>query len=124
MWLKSQYWQPNQRHFGSKTRYTQSGQKAAFGIGQRRNTLKSRYLTAAFFMNDLIGELLHVRVLANDLYEAPYIVPALSSSIKFLFKSSYLLHQGSLLVIIARYHEGKLLVAETTQGVILIELAE
>lgn len=30
-------------------RYTQSGQKAVFGIGQRRNTLKSRYLSAAFF---------------------------------------------------------------------------
>ena len=29
-------------------RYTQSGQKAVFGIVQRRNTLKSRYLTAAF----------------------------------------------------------------------------
>ena len=29
-------------------RYTQSGQEAVFGIGQRRNTLKPRYLTAAF----------------------------------------------------------------------------
>ncbi len=29
-------------------RYTQSGQEAAFGIVQRRNMLKSRYLTAAF----------------------------------------------------------------------------
>ena len=29
-------------------RYTQSGQKAVFVIVQRRNTLKSRYLTAAF----------------------------------------------------------------------------
>ena len=29
-------------------RYTQIEKKAAFGIGQRRNTLKSRYLTAAF----------------------------------------------------------------------------
>ena len=29
-------------------RYTQSGQKAVCGIAQRRNTLKSRYLTAAF----------------------------------------------------------------------------
>lgn len=29
-------------------RYTQIGQKAVFGIVRRRNTLKSRYLTAAF----------------------------------------------------------------------------
>ena len=29
-------------------RYTQSGQKAVFGIVQRRNTPESRYLTAAF----------------------------------------------------------------------------
>ena len=29
-------------------RYTQSGQKAVFGIVQRKGTLKSRYLTAAF----------------------------------------------------------------------------
>lgn len=40
------------KHYGIEMmpsdRYTQSGQKAVFGIGQRRNTLKSRYLTAAF----------------------------------------------------------------------------
>ena len=29
-------------------RYTQSGQKAVFGIGQRRDTLNSLYLAAAF----------------------------------------------------------------------------
>ena len=29
-------------------RYTPNGQETVFGIVQRRNTLKSRYLTAAF----------------------------------------------------------------------------
>lgn len=48
MWLKSQHLKQNQSHFGAKTRYTQSGQEAAFGIEQRRNTPKSRYLTSAF----------------------------------------------------------------------------
>ena len=48
MWLKSQYLQQNQSHFGSETRGISRGEKAAFGIVQRRNTLKSRYLTAAF----------------------------------------------------------------------------
>ena len=48
MWLKSQHLKQNQSHFGAKTRYTQSGQEAAFGIEQRRNTLKSLYLAAAF----------------------------------------------------------------------------
>ena len=48
MWLKSQYLQQNQSHFGSKTRCIPKGKKAIFGIVQRRNTLKSRYLTAAF----------------------------------------------------------------------------
>lgn len=48
MWLKSQYLKQSQCHFGSKTRYTPSGKKAVFGIGQRRNMLKSRYLTPAF----------------------------------------------------------------------------
>lgn len=48
MWLKLQHLQQNQSRFGAKTRYTQSGQEAAFGIEQRRDTLKSRYLAAAF----------------------------------------------------------------------------
>ena len=48
MWLKSQHLKQNQSHFGAKTRYTQSGQEAAFGIEQRRDTLKSLYLAAAF----------------------------------------------------------------------------
>ena len=40
------------KHYGIEMmpsdRYTQSGQKAVFSIVQRRDTLKSRYLTAAF----------------------------------------------------------------------------
>lgn len=48
MWLKSRYSQPNQSQFGSKTRYTPRDKKATFSIVQRRDTLKSRYLTAAF----------------------------------------------------------------------------
>ena len=75
-------------------------------------------------MDDLIREFLHVRVLADDLHEAPHIVPALRDGADFLFQPADLLHQGGLLVIIAGYHEGKLLIAETAQGVILIELAE
>ena len=75
-------------------------------------------------MDDFIGEFLHVRVLADDLHEAPHIVPALRDGADFLLQPADLLHQGGLLVIIAGYHEGKLLIAETAQGVILIELAE
>lgn len=75
-------------------------------------------------MDDLIGEFLHVRVLADDLHETPHIVPALRDGADFLLQPADLLHQGGLLVIIAGYHEGKLLIAETAQGVILIELAE
>ena len=48
MWLKSQYLQQKQSQFGAETRSTPRGKKAAFGIEQRRDTLKSRYLTAAF----------------------------------------------------------------------------
>ena len=48
MWLKLQYLQQSQCHFGSKTRYAPRGKKVVFGIGQRRNMLKSRYLTPAF----------------------------------------------------------------------------
>ena len=48
MWLKSQYLKQSQCHFGSKTRYAPRGKKVVFGIGQRRNMLKSRYLTPAF----------------------------------------------------------------------------
>lgn len=65
-------------------------------------------------MDDLIGEFLHVRVLADDLHEAPHIVPALRDGADFLLQPADLLHQGGLLVIIAGYHEGKLLIAETT----------
>ena len=48
MWLKSQHLKQSQCHFGSKTRYAPRGKKATFSIVQRRNMLKSRYLTAAF----------------------------------------------------------------------------
>lgn len=48
MWLKSPYLQQNQSHFGSETRCIPSGKKAVFGIGQRRDALKSQYLTATF----------------------------------------------------------------------------
>ena len=48
MWLKSQHLKQSQCHFGSKTRYAPRGKKVVFGIGQRRNMLKSRYLTPAF----------------------------------------------------------------------------
>ena len=48
MWLKSQYLKQSQCHFGSKTRYAPRGKKVVFGIGQRRNMQKSRYLTPAF----------------------------------------------------------------------------
>lgn len=48
MWLKSRYSQPNQSQFGSKTRYTPRDKKAVCGIVQRRDTLKSLYLAAAF----------------------------------------------------------------------------
>ena len=48
MWLKSQYLKQSQCHFGSKTRYAPRGKKVGFGIGQRRNMLKSWYLTPAF----------------------------------------------------------------------------
>ena len=48
MWLKLQYLQQNQSQFGSKTRYTPRDKKATFSIVQRRDTLKSWYLTATF----------------------------------------------------------------------------
>ena len=48
MWLKSQYLKQSQCHFGSKTRYAPRGKKAVCDIVQRRDTLKSRYLTPAF----------------------------------------------------------------------------
>ena len=48
MWLKLQYLQPKQSHFGSETRCIPQGQEAVFGIVQRRDMLKSRYLAAAF----------------------------------------------------------------------------
>lgn len=43
-----QYSQPNQSHFGAETRCIPRGKKATFSIVQRRNSLKSRYLTSAF----------------------------------------------------------------------------
>ena len=48
IWLKLQYLQQKQSHFGSVTRCIPQGQEADFGIVQRRDMLKSRYLTAAF----------------------------------------------------------------------------
>ena len=48
MWLKLQYLQQKQSHFGSETRCIPKDKKAVCGIVQRRNTLKSRHLTAAF----------------------------------------------------------------------------
>ena len=48
MWLKLRYLQQKQSHFGSETRCIPKGQEADFGIEQRRDTLKSLYLAAAF----------------------------------------------------------------------------
>ena len=48
MWLKSWYLQQKQSHFGSGTRCIPKDKEAVFGIVQRRNMLKSRYLAAAF----------------------------------------------------------------------------
>ena len=48
MWLKSQCSQQKQSQFGAETRCIPRDKKAVFGIVQRRNTLKSWYLTAAF----------------------------------------------------------------------------
>ena len=48
MWLKSRYLQKKQSHFGSETRCIPKDKKATFSIVQRRNSLKSLYLAAAF----------------------------------------------------------------------------
>ena len=48
MWLKSQCSQQKQSQFGAETRCIPRDKKAVCGIVQRRDTLKSRYLTAAF----------------------------------------------------------------------------
>ena len=48
MWLKSRYLQKKQSHFGSETRCIPKDKKAVCGIVQRRDSLKSLYLTAAF----------------------------------------------------------------------------
>lgn len=48
MWLKSQCSQQKQSQFGAETRCIPKDKKAVCGIVQRRDTLKSLYLTAAF----------------------------------------------------------------------------
>ncbi len=48
MWLKSRYLQKKQSHFGSETRCIPKDKNAVCGIVQRRDTLKSLYLAAAF----------------------------------------------------------------------------
>ena len=46
-------------------------------------------------MDDLIGALLHVRVLVDDLHEAPYIVPALRDGADFLLRPADFLHNAA-----------------------------
>lgn len=48
MWHKSQCSQQKQSQFGAETRCIPKDKKAVCGIVQRRDTLKSLYLTAAF----------------------------------------------------------------------------
>lgn len=48
MWLKSQCSQQKQSQFGAETRCIPKDKKAVCGIVQRRDSLKSLYLTAAF----------------------------------------------------------------------------